>query len=148
LLVSETYELPEPSADVVSDDHKFSAWAATVAGERLEELRTQGLEGRELKDAGDQLGHAILMQLLATYRGDDGVLSEEGKDDKVRLTKSRVWIVDPLDGTREYSEPPRDDWAIHVALWQDGDLAAGAVAQPGMSTTFSTAAPPTVPPRC
>ena len=55
---------------------------------------------------------------------------------------TRVWIVDPLDGTREYSEPPRDDWAIHVALWEDGDLVAGAVAQPGMSTTFSTDDPP------
>ena len=70
------------------------------------------------------------------------MLSEEGKDDKVRLTRDRVWIVDPLDGTREYSEPPRDDWAVHVALWQDGDLVAGAVAQPGMATTFSTADPP------
>ena len=88
------------------------------------------------------------MQLLTTYRPDDAVLSEEGKDDKVRLTKSRrVWIVDPLDGTREYCEPPRDDWAIHVALWQDGDLVAGAVAQPGMATTFSTADPPVVPAR-
>jgi 3'(2'), 5'-bisphosphate nucleotidase len=87
------------------------------------------------------------MQLLATYRPDDAVLSEEGKDDKVRLTRRRVWIVDPLDGTREYSEPPRDDWAIHVALWEDGDLVAGAVAQPGMGTTFSTADPPVVPPR-
>jgi 3'(2'), 5'-bisphosphate nucleotidase len=87
------------------------------------------------------------MQLLARYRPDDAVLSEEGKDDKARLTSDRVWIVDPLDGTREYSEPPRDDWAVHVALWSDGDLVAGAVAQPGMSATFSTADPPVVPPR-
>ncbi|MDQ3312755.1 MAG: 3'(2'),5'-bisphosphate nucleotidase CysQ, partial [Actinomycetota bacterium] len=64
-----------------------------------------------------------------------------------RLQSSRVWIVDPLDGTREYSEPPRDDWAVHVALWHDGDLVAGAVAQPGMATTFSTADPPVVPDR-
>jgi 3'(2'), 5'-bisphosphate nucleotidase len=145
--VTETLDLPSAPDDVASDDHQLAAWAATTAGVRLEELRTQGLEGRELKDAGDQLGHAILMQLLATYRPDDAVLSEEGKDDKVRLTKSRVWIVDPLDGTREYSEPPRDDWAIHVALWEDGDLVAGAVAQPGMDTTFSTAEPPVVPER-
>ena len=135
------------SADVLADDHQLAAWAATVAGERLEALRGEGLEGKDLKDAGDQLGHAILMQLLATYRPDDAVLSEEGKDDKVRLTRDRVWIVDPLDGTREYSEPPRDDWAVHVALWQDGDLVAGAVAQPGMATTFSTAEPPVVAPR-
>jgi 3'(2'), 5'-bisphosphate nucleotidase len=139
--------LPAAPEEVAADDHLLSAWAATVAGERLEDLRGQGLEGRALKDAGDALGHDILMQLLARYRPDDAVLSEEGKDDKARLASSRVWIVDPLDGTREYSEPPRDDWAIHVALWHDGDLVAGAVAQPGMSATFSTADPPVVPPR-
>ena len=72
------------------------------------------------------------MALLAEHRPDDAVLSEEGKDDKAPPRRpSRVWIVDPLDGTREFSEPPRDDWAVHVALWQDGDLVAGAVAQPG-----------------
>src|SRR5262245_28548057 len=86
------------------------------------------------------------MRLLAEHRPDDAVLSEEGKDDKARLSASRVWIVDPLDGTREYSEPPRDDWAVHVALWQDGDLVAGAVAQPGLGTTFDTGEPPVVPP--
>ena len=145
--MTETPDLPTAPDDVVDDDHKLSAWTATVAGERLEQLRTQGLEGRALKDAGDQLGHTILMQLLATYRPDDAVLSEEGKDDKARLRSNRVWIVDPLDGTREYSEPPRDDWAVHVALWEDGDLVAGAVAQPGMSTTFSTDDPPVVPVR-
>jgi 3'(2'), 5'-bisphosphate nucleotidase len=141
------HDLPSPDDATRGDDHLFAAWAATVAGERLERLRTQGLEGKELKDAGDQLGHTILMHLIGTYRPDDAVLSEEGKDDKVRLGRQRVWIVDPLDGTREYSEPPRDDWAVHVALWQDGDLTAGAVAQPGMATTFSTAHPPVVPPR-
>jgi 3'(2'), 5'-bisphosphate nucleotidase len=145
--VTDSLDLPTAPDDVVADDHRLSAWLATVAGVRLEGLRTEGLEGKELKDAGDQLGHSILMQLLATYRPDDAVLSEEGKDDKVRLTRDRVWIVDPLDGTREYSEPPRDDWAIHVALWENGDLVAGAVAQPGMDTTFSTADPPMVAPR-
>ncbi len=68
------------------------------------------------------------------------MLSEEGKDDKVRLERDRVWIVDPLDGTREFSEPPRDDWAVHVALWQGrtaSDLVAGAVAQPGLGQTFT-----------
>lgn len=145
--VTANLDLPVPSPGVAGDDHRLSAWAATIAGERLEALRSQGLVGGELKDAGDALGHQILMQLLATHRPDDAVLSEEGKDDKARLASHRVWIVDPLDGTREYSEPPRDDWAIHVALWQEGDLVAGAVAQPGMSTTFSTADPPVVPER-
>ena len=90
------------------------------------------------------------MELLAEHRPGDAVLSEEGKDDKVRLTRDRVWIVDPLDGTREFSEPPRDDWAVHVALWQgedgSGDLVAGAVAQPGLDQTFTTDPPPVVPP--
>ena len=145
-------DLPTAPHDVVADDHRFSAWAATVTGQRLQALREQGrdgspLEGRALKDAGDALGQDLLMQLLAAYRPGDAVLSEEAKDDKVRLNRDRVWIIDPLDGTREYSEPPRDDWAVHVALWERGDLAAGAVAQPAMSTTFSTANPPDVPAR-
>jgi 3'(2'), 5'-bisphosphate nucleotidase len=143
--VTDELDLPAPTDDVAADDHRLAAWAATVSGERLEQLRGEGLEGRALKDAGDALGHRILMDLLTTYRPHDAILSEEGKDDKVRLSSRRVWIVDPLDGTREYSEPPRDDWAVHVALWEDGDLVAGAVAQPGLSTTFSTADPPEVP---
>ncbi len=130
-----------------ANDHELAAWLATTAGELLLEVRGQGLEGKSLKDAGDQASHELLMRLLAEHRPDDAVLSEEGKDDKVRLESSRVWIVDPLDGTREFSEPPRDDWAVHVALWQDGALVAGAVAQPGLDQTFHTGAPPVVPPR-
>ena len=138
---------PPPGAD----DHVLAEWLATVAGERLLEVRAEGLEGRELKDAGDRAAHELLMELLAMHRPEDAVLSEEGKDDKARLLAERVWIVDPLDGTREFSEPPRDDWAVHVALWQrsgsGGDLVAGAVAQPALGETFSTAAPPVVPER-
>lgn len=130
-----------------TDDHAFAAWAATEAGRLLERIRTEGLVGAELKDAGDLASHEFLMHLLAEHRPGDAVLSEEGKDDKARLTASRVWIIDPVDGTREFSEPPRTDWAIHVALWQDGELVAGAVAQPGLSRTFATGAPITVPPR-
>lgn len=136
-----------PPPEVVDDDHAFADWAATVAGSLLVQVRAQGLEGKALKDAGDQASHEFLMRLLAEHRPGDAVLSEEGKDDKARLEARRVWIIDPLDGTREFSEPPRDDWAVHVALWQDGDLVAGAVAQPGLGTTFSTAAAPPVPPR-
>jgi 3'(2'), 5'-bisphosphate nucleotidase len=144
--------IPTPPEGVDEDDHKFAAWAATVAGELLTEVRTRGLEGKELKDAGDRASHELLMEILATYRPDDAVLSEEGKDDKLRLTADRAWIIDPLDGTREFSEPPRDDWAVHVALWarsggSGGDLVAGAVAQPGLDTTFDTGEPPVVPPR-
>ena len=138
---------PPPGAD----DHVLAEWLATVAGERLLEVRAEGLEGRELKDAGDQAAHELLMKLLATHRPDDAVLSEEAlentADKAKRLSAERVWIVDPLDGTREFSEPPRDDWAVHVALWQSGELVAGAVAQPALGETFSTAAAPVVPDR-
>ncbi len=129
------------------DDHALADWLATTAGHRLLEVRQEGLEGRELKDAGDRAAHELLMELLAAHRPGDAVLSEEGKDDKARLQADRVWIVDPLDGTREFSEVPRDDWAVHVALWERGALVAGAVAQPALGETFSTARPPTVPPR-
>ena len=138
---------PPPGAD----DHVLAEWLATVAGERLLEVRAEGLEGRELKDAGDQAAHELLMKLLAMHRPDDAVLSEEAlentADKAKRLSAERVWIVDPLDGTREFSEPPRDDWAVHVALWQSGELVAGAVAQPALGETFSTAAAPVVPDR-
>jgi 3'(2'), 5'-bisphosphate nucleotidase len=140
-----TFEPGTPPAD--ADDHLLAGWLAETAGRRLLEVRGEGLEGRELKDAGDLAAHDLLMSLLAEHRPGDAVLSEEGKDDKVRLDRERVWIIDPLDGTREFSEPPRDDWAVHVALWQEGDLVAGAVAQPALGETFSTAAPPVVPPR-
>jgi 3'(2'), 5'-bisphosphate nucleotidase len=136
-----------PPPEAAHDDHVLADWLATTAGERLLVVRQQGLAGRELKDAGDQAAHELLMSLLAQHRPGDAVLSEEGQDDPVRLTADRVWIVDPLDGTREFSEPPRDDWAVHVALWERGDLVAGAVAQPALGETFSTARPPTVPPR-
>lgn len=125
----------------------MAAWLATTAGERLLEVRESGLTGRDLKDAGDQAAHDLLMELLAEHRPEDAVLSEEGKDDKRRLEAQRVWIVDPLDGTREFSEPPRDDWAVHVALWERGELVAGAVAQPALGQTFHTGEPPVVPPR-
>src|SRR5262245_29171998 len=131
--------------DVRVDDHALAAWLATTAGHRLLEVREGGLVGRELKDAGDQAAHELLVRLLAQHRPEDAVLSEEGKDDKARLQSRRVWIVDPLDGTREFSEPPRDDWAVHVALWESGDLTAGAVAQPALGETFHTGAPPSVP---
>jgi 3'(2'), 5'-bisphosphate nucleotidase len=141
-----TFEPGTPPVDAATDDHVLATWLATVAGERLLEVRAEGLEGRELKDAGDRAAHELLMELLAEHRPGDAVLSEEGKDDKARLDTSRVWIVDPLDGTREFSEVPRDDWAVHVALWQDGELVAGAVAQPALGETFNTGQPPVVPP--
>ncbi len=143
-------DLPDAPVATRDDDHAYAAWAATVAGDLLTEVRGQGLEGRELKDAGDLAAHDLLMALCAEHRPGDAVMSEESKAsiaDRDRLSADRVWIIDPLDGTREFSEPPRDDWAVHVALWQAGELVAGAVAQPGLGTTFETGHPPLVPPR-
>jgi 3'(2'), 5'-bisphosphate nucleotidase len=140
-----------PPASAREDDHAFAAWAAKVAGDLLVQVRGEGLEGKELKDAGDLASHELLMRLLAEHRPDDAVLSEEEHrgtaSAKDRRTTDRVWIIDPLDGTREFSEPPREDWAVHVALWEKGDLTAGAVAQPGLGRTFHTGEPAVVPPR-
>jgi 3'(2'), 5'-bisphosphate nucleotidase len=122
-------------------DHQTARELATSAGELLLQLRTTGLEGTDLKDAGDRQSHVHLMAELARRAPDDGVLSEEGVRDPARLSLSRVWVVDPLDGTREYSEPPRDDWAVHVALCVDGVATIGAVALPARGFTLSTGFP-------
>jgi 3'(2'), 5'-bisphosphate nucleotidase len=89
----------------------------------------------------DRQSHELLVAELARLRPDDAVLSEEGADDPARLTADRVWIVDSLDGTREYGEPGRTDWAVHVALWERGELTAGAVALPAEDRVLSTADP-------
>ena len=142
-----TTEAEQIPTDAVADDHAFAVWAAEQAGRRLLEVRGEGLEGRALKDAGDAAAQEVLAALLARHRPADRVLSEEAVDDRARLDASRVWIIDPLDGTKEFAEVPRDDWAVHVALWESGELVAGAVAQPELGETFSTLHPSVVPPR-
>ena len=120
------------------DDGELARTLAQAAGAALRELQSvSGMPDgdRALRDLGDRAGQATLARLLAEHRPDDRVLSEEAKDDPARLSARRVWIIDPLDGTREFSER-RDDWAVHVALWQDGDLVAGAVALPGLGITL------------
>lgn len=131
-------------------DHELAARLATAAGELLLDVRTElaGATTDERKAAGDKRSHDFLMAALGVERPEDVVLSEEGVDNPARLTARRVWIVDPLDGTREFSEVGREDWAVHVALWQDGELVAGAVALPAQGATLATpdvAAPPTAP---
>ena len=129
-------------------DHRLAADLATEAGARLVEYRRRhGSDaGDDLRRAGDRLSHEFLVAALAEARPDDAVLSEEAADDRRRLDRRRVWIVDPLDGTREYGEPPRSDWAVHVALAVDGSPLAGAVALPAEGITLSTADPPRLPP--
>src|SRR4051812_24715753 len=111
-------------------DHAIAARIATEAGELLVDLRARltasGTPAGRLKMEGDKAAHDHIVAALAESVPDDAVLSEEGKDDPVRLRAPRVWIVDPLDGTREFSEPPRTDWAVHVALVADEVPIAGA----------------------
>ncbi|EID10885.1 3'(2'),5'-bisphosphate nucleotidase [Mycobacterium xenopi RIVM700367] len=121
-------------------DHELAARLATQAGELLLAVRNElaGAPAAERKAAGDKRSHDFLMEALARARPEDAVLSEEGDDDALRLGAERVWIVDPLDGTREFSEPGREDWAVHVALWESGELVAGAVALPAQGRTLAT----------
>lgn len=131
-------------------EHGDAARIATLAGELLLELRHALDDGeadlkavRRLADASAQ--ELIAAELAAAYP-DDPILSEEAVDDPARLAARRVWIVDPLDGTREFAEAGRTDWAVHVAFWEAGELRAGAVALPALGLTLSTAEPPVLPP--
>ena len=151
---------------MTGDDHVLARDLAGQAGTRLLELRAQGGDPDVLRKTGDRLSHEFLTAALADVRPGDVVLSEEGADNPARLTARRVWIVDPLDGTREFGEPGRTDWAVHVALWESdallapggttlpalppaaagpsppGNLVAGAVALPARDRVLSTAEPP------
>jgi 3'(2'), 5'-bisphosphate nucleotidase len=131
-------------------DHDDAARYAETAGTLLLELRASGdadgVRRPALGDAGDVAANRHLLELLRAEHPDDAVLSEESADDPRRHDAARVWIVDPLDGTREFTEPGRTDWAVHVALWaRNGGLRAGAVALPAQERVLSTAAPPIVP---
>ncbi|MFC4149375.1 3'(2'),5'-bisphosphate nucleotidase CysQ [Micromonospora mangrovi] len=135
------------------DDQAFAEWLAGRAGAALTALRAQQgfADPAALKDAGDRASHELMTAALARWRPEDAVLSEEEADARrawaagegdapARLSADRVWIIDPLDGTREFSEAGRTDWAVHVALWQrsagpDGALVAGAVGMPARTTS-------------
>jgi 3'(2'), 5'-bisphosphate nucleotidase len=128
-------------------DVEVAAAAARAAAAVLVGLREEGrLTGRALGDAGDAAAQAAIAGVLTEHRPDDAVFSEEAADDRARLTAGRVWIVDPLDGTREYGEAPRPDWAVHVALWAAGELTAAAVALPALGEVLVTDPAPAVSP--
>lgn len=126
----------------MEDDIELAASLAQNAGALLRGIqRTSPPEligSRALKDRGDRESQAYLSEALARHRPDDAVLSEEAVDDPARIDADRVWIIDPLDGTREFSEG-RNDWAVHVALWHRGELTAGAVALPAEDLVLSSA---------
>jgi 3'(2'), 5'-bisphosphate nucleotidase len=130
---------------VAETDVELASRAARAAADVLLPLRAGDLSGRELGDAGDAAAQEAILSVLSAARPDDVVFSEEAADDRRRLSADRVWIVDPLDGTREYGDPDRRDWAVHVALWSGGELAAAAVALPGLGEVLVTDPPPVVP---
>lgn len=127
-------------------DIELARHLAAGAANILLDLRAKGeFTGKELGKEGDRLANAWLMDEIASARPDDGVLSEETKDTPARLAKSRVWIIDPLDGTREYGEG-RADWAVHIGLAIDGSAAEGAVALPGLDLVLDSETPPPLAP--
>lgn len=133
-----------------NDDHRLARRLATEAGRLLTDLRDRmaadDADPAAIKDAGDLVSHRFLVEALADERPDDAVLSEEGADRPERLEAARTWIIDPLDGTREFGEVPRVDWAVHVALVEGGQPVAGAVALPAEDLTLATDEPPTLGP--
>jgi 3'(2'), 5'-bisphosphate nucleotidase len=137
-----------PSAP--ESDAALAVRLARGAGALLVTLRTElrSADPRELRAAGDARSHEWLATALGRARPADAVLSEEGVDDPARLSADRVWIVDPLDGTREFAESGRVDWAVHVALWSrsHGGLVAGAVALPGQGVVLASDPAPALPP--
>ena len=131
-------------------DQQLASRIATQAGVMLVELRDElaieGIHYWDLKDEGDIAGHRYIMDALTQARPDDVILSEEAADNRRRLSAERVWIIDPIDGTNEFAEPPRYDWAIHIALWEKGKLTVGSVALPTLGITFDADPAPIVPP--
>ena len=121
-----------------STDAAAAAEIAVSAGRILLELRAGGGQPDQLRTVGDARSHDLIASELARRFANDAILSEEATDQLGRLDCERVWIVDPLDGTREFSEPSRDDWAVHVALVADGDLVAGAVALPAVGAVYTS----------
>ena len=131
-------------------DQQLASRVATEAGAMLVELRdelvAEGVHYWDLKDEGDVAGHRYIMSALTAARPDDVILSEEAADNRTRLSADRVWIIDPIDGTNEFAEHPRHDWAIHIALWESGELTAASVALPTLGITFDASPAAVVPP--
>jgi 3'(2'), 5'-bisphosphate nucleotidase len=134
---------------VTESDQRLASRIASEAGAMLVTLRNDLVRNTvsywDLKDEGDWAAHRFIVEALRSSRPDDVILSEEAADDRSRLSAERVWIIDPIDGTNEFAEPPRHDWAIHIALWERGDLVAGSVALPALGMTFDADPAPVLP---
>jgi len=137
-------------SDANGDDHRIAADIAEATGVMLVELRAElvsaGVASWRVMDEGDMRAHHFIVERLAEVRPDDAILSEEGRDGPARLSADRVWVVDPLDGTNEFGQPGRSDWAVHIALAIRGEPLVGAVALPAVGVVYGTGDPPPYPP--
>lgn len=141
--------MTDPHAHAAETDAELATRLAVETGHRLltlrEEMFASGAGAWDVMDAGDAAAHRFIAEHLQALRPDDAVLDEEGNEDPRRYTADRVWIIDPLDGTREFGEAGRHDWAVHIALWGGDDFVAGAVSLPAVDLVFSTDPAPTLP---
>lgn len=141
--------LTQTSESPAETDAQLSTRLAVEAGEVLVALRAEMFEGGasvwDVRDAGDAAAQRFIAGELHAHRPDDAVLSEEGAEDTRRYNADRVWIIDPLDGTREYGERGRHDWAVHIALWEQTQFGAAAVSLPAVDMVFSTDPPALMP---
>jgi len=133
-----------------ADDHRIAADIAEATGVMLVQLRAElvsaGVASWRVMDEGDMRAHHFIVERLTALRPDDAILSEEGRDGPARLSADRVWVVDPLDGTNEFGQPGRSDWAVHIALAVRGEPLVGAVALPAVGVVYGTGDPPPYPP--
>ena len=141
---------PAPSIAPGSEtDAELATRLAIEAGHLLVDLREQlwrdGAHSWDVMDHGDAISHRFIAEQLRLHRPHDAVLDEEAAEDPRRFSADRVWIIDPLDGTREFGEPGRHDWAVHVALWDRDRFAAGAVSLPAVDLVLSTDPAPKLP---
>lgn len=141
---------PAPrTSETAESDVELAIRLAVEAGRGLVELRAAlqdaGAHPWQVMDGGDAASQRFIEDELHALRPDDALLSEEGLEDPRRFERDRVWIVDPLDGTREYGEPGRHDWAVHVALWERDRFAAAAVSLPAMDLVLATDPAPPMP---
>jgi 3'(2'), 5'-bisphosphate nucleotidase len=134
---------------VAESDAELAVRLAREAGHVLVRLREamwhDGAHAWDVMDHGDATSHQYIAHELRTHRPDDAVLDEEGLEDPRRFDADRVWIIDPLDGTREFGEPGRHDWAVHVALWDRDHFGAGAVSLPAFDMVLATEPAPVLP---
>ena len=125
------------------NDHELASYIAQKAGSKLLKLRDEalnsGMNSWVLRDRGDLEAHNLIIEELQFHRPNDFVLSEEGVDDRSRVKASRVWIVDPLDGSQDYPYSGSEEWAVHIALVENGEILAGAVSCPSLGRNYSTA---------